>query len=211
MRNLGLKPALRDGLEQLGVAAGEEALDALVDYVGEIATWNRAYNLTAVREPAEMVTRHLLDSASVLRWVRGPEVLDVGSGAGLPGVPLAILDPALAVTLLDSNGKKARFLRHVKRRLDLANVAVEQARIEAFAGDAFATIVSRAFAEPATFLTGVRHLAGPETRIVAMQGRRAERPEVDGFRLLDTIDLAVPGLDAQRHILIYGTCPESSQ
>jgi 16S rRNA (guanine527-N7)-methyltransferase len=211
LRNLGLKPALREGLATLDIETGEVVLDQLIDYVGEIATWNRAYNLTAVREPDQMVTRHLLDSASVLPWIAGPAVLDVGSGAGLPGIPLAVLDPSLVLTLLDSNGKKARFLRHVRRRLDIANVEIEQARIEDFDGGPWDTIVSRAFAEPARFLASVKHLAGAKTRIVAMQGRMAEQPEVPGFRHLDTIKVEVPGLDAERHILVYGKCPESSR
>lgn len=209
----GAETILREGLTELGIEAHEAAIGQLIAYVDELAAWNRAYNLTAVRNPGAMVVRHLLDSASIAPWIQGASVLDVGSGAGLPGIPLAVLQVGRGFTLLDSNGKKTRFLRHVKRHLGLDNVLIEGERIETFHGGPFDTVMARAFAEPATFLAAVRDVTAPGGRVLAMQGRRGSAPpaSVPGFRLDAGVDLTVPGLDAERHVLIYSRWPESSQ
>jgi 16S rRNA (guanine527-N7)-methyltransferase len=143
----------------------------LLKYLGELVLWNKTYNLTSVRAPVEMVTRHLLDSLSVLPHVAGRTV-DVGSGAGLPGIPLALANPALHVTLLDSGGKKARFLRHAQRTLPIANVEVVEARAEAFTPPArFDTVVTRAFGSLREFLEQSAALGADRGRGVAMEGK----------------------------------------
>ena len=177
----------------------------LLRYLGELVLWNKAYNLTAVRDPVEMVTRHLLDSLAILPHVEGRAV-DVGSGAGLPGIPLAIANPALHVTLLDSNGKKARFLRHAQRTLPLGNVEVVEARAEAFAPpQRFDTVVSRAFSALGDFLEATAALGGDGARWLAMKGK-LDRKELavvpPGFRVGQEIQLHVPGLDEERHLII---------
>jgi 16S rRNA (guanine527-N7)-methyltransferase len=164
---------LATGLRALGLDLDEAQQDCLLRYLALLVKWNRAYNLTAVRDPAEMVSRQLLDSLSILPWVRGPRVLDVGSGAGLPGIPLAIARPGWALTLLDSNGKKTRFLTQVCLELGLANVVVVQARAEQYRPAdqrGFDTVTARAFASLAQLLALTRHLLAPGGRWVAMKG-----------------------------------------
>jgi 16S rRNA (guanine527-N7)-methyltransferase len=184
----------------------------LLKYLGELVLWNKAYNLTAVREPAEMVTRHLLDSLAVLPHAgaahgRGPvRVIDIGTGAGLPGIPLALANPSLHVTLLDSNGKKARFLRHAQRTLAIPNVDVAEARAEAFRPAApYDCVVSRAFASLREFLEMTAHLGADRGRWLAMKGK-LDRPELAdlpaGFRVEQALPLQVPGLDEQRHLIL---------
>ena len=176
----------------------------LLRYLGELVLWNKAYNLTSVREPAEMVTRHLLDSLAVLPYARG-RVLDVGSGAGLPGIPLALANAALAVTVLDSNGKKARFLRHAARQIPVL-VEVVEARAEAYSPvQRFDTVVSRAFASFREFLETTEPLGADDGRWLAMKGKldRQELADVPpGFRVEQEIQLKVPGLDEERHLII---------
>lgn len=182
----------------------------LLKYLGELVAWNKAYNLTAVREPAEMVTRHLLDSLVVLRWVEG-RVLDVGSGAGLPGIPLAMANSALNVTLLDSNGKKTRFLRHVQRALALTNVEIAEARAEAFEPPArYDTVLSRAFGSLHEFLKATARLGALHGRWLAMKGKldAAEAKELPpGFEIVDTARLHVPGLAEERHLIVVSRLP----
>lgn len=177
----------------------------LLKYLGELVIWNKAYNLTSVREPAEMVTRHLLDSLAVQPHVSG-RVVDVGAGAGLPGIPLAIVNPALQVTLLDSNGKKTRFLRHAQRQLALTNVEVVEARAEAFErAPGFDVVISRAFASLGEFLKLTARLGGDRGRWLAMKGKLDAKELADvppGFRVEQEIQLNVPGLDEARHLII---------
>lgn len=177
----------------------------LLRYLGELVQWNKAYNLTAVRDPAEMVTRHLLDSLAVLPHVSG-RVLDVGTGAGLPGIPLALANPELHLGLLDSNGKKTRFLRHASRALALNNVEVIEARAEKHvAAQPYDCIVSRAYASTADFLKTTSTLAASDGRWIAMKGKLdpkelAEIPPA--YVLAETVRLKVPGLDEERHLLV---------
>ncbi len=177
----------------------------LLKYLGELVLWNKTYNLTSAREPAEMVTRHLLDSLTLLPHVSG-RVIDIGSGAGLPGIPLALATSALHVTLLDSGGKKARFLRHVQRAMSLTNVEVVEARAETFApAERFDCIVTRAFGSLREFLDTTAHLGADRGRWLAMKGKldRKELADVPaGFRVEQEIQLHVPGLDEQRHLII---------
>ena len=197
----------------------------LLKYLGELVLWNKAYNLTAVRQPVEMVTRHLLDSLVVLPYVGAASfdtpasraaqdrhgrdssrIIDIGSGAGLPGIPLAIANPKLHVTLLDSGGKKTRFLRHAQRTLPLANVDVVEARAEAYAPAApFDAVVSRAFSSLGDFLQATSKLGAQDGRWLAMKGKldRKELADVPpGFRVEQEIQLQVPGLDEERHLIL---------
>lgn len=157
-------------------AADERARALLVRYVLLLARWNQAYNLTAVREPLQMVPRHLLDSLAVLPWVERGPVLDLGTGAGLPGIPLAIACPQLAFTLLDSNGKKTRFVRQAMLELGLENVEVIQMRLEAYRPERkFATIVARALASLPSLCSSAQRLATTDGRLLALKGRLASQ------------------------------------
>jgi 16S rRNA (guanine527-N7)-methyltransferase len=195
----------------LGLPGEGETATRLLAYLDLLARWNRSYNLTAVRDPLEMVTRHLLDALAVLPWVGNGRLLDVGAGAGLPGIPLAIARETLEVTLVDSAGKKVRFMRHVKRALGLENIEPLHARVEALpAGEAFDSVISRAFTSLAEFAASVRHLAVPGTRLLAMKGRRpeAEIGQLPDWLSLDAVEaLRVPGLHEQRHLVIMSAKP----
>jgi 16S rRNA (guanine527-N7)-methyltransferase len=198
-----LREQLERGLHALRLELPAGARASLLDYLDLIVRWNKAYNLTAVRDPAGMVTRHLLDSLAVLPFVRGQTLADLGSGAGLPGIPLAIARPGLKVTLVDSNGKKARFLREAARALPLPNVKVEQVRVEELQGR-FDCITARAFASLADMLARGGHALAPEGVWLAMKGQieSAELAQVPaGFKVEAVHALDVPGLDAQRHLV----------
>ncbi len=200
-----LASQLSRGTAELGlpVSAGQQA--QLLGYLALLCKWNRAYNLTAVRDPAEMVTRHLLDSLALVPRLTGTRCMDVGTGAGLPGIPLAIMFPEREFHLLDSNGKKTRFLFQVKTALALSNVTVHHARVEAFAPDrGFDVVLSRAFASLADMVAGARHLLQPEGVFLAMKGARPDG-EIAALagkcRVLGIYPLRVPGLDEQRHLV----------
>lgn len=199
-----LKADLTAGLSQLGVA-DDGLSDRLLAYLELLVKWNRAFNLSAVREPEEMVSRHLLDSLAILPWITGRRLLDVGSGAGLPGIPLALARPELPVVLLDSNGKKARFLRQVRLELKLPNVEVIDARVEAYSPpEPFDMITSRAFSQLKDFLLLTKPLLAPDGRWLAMKGRldKNELAELaqEHVKLL-VHGLTVPGLEAERHLI----------
>jgi len=203
--------ALESGLAQMPGAtldAGQRA--KLLDFLDLLQRWNQTYNLTAIRDPVEMVRRHLLDSLAVLPWVSGSRLLDAGTGAGLPGVPLAIAREDLGVVLLDSAGKKIRFLNHVVRELQLTNASPVQSRLEVYGPDhAFDSIISRAFTRLAAFATAARHLARG-ARLLAMKGRypAAELEELPGWVQLHSVEkLAVPGLQEDRHLVIMSVIP----
>ena len=180
-----------------------EAQGKLLAHVDLLAKWNRTYNLTAVRDPEDMVSRHLLDSLAVLPFVHGGTLADLGSGAGLPGIPLAIARPDIAVTLVESNGKKARFLREAIRSLPLANVTVAQARVQDTAG-AVDTITARAFASLPDMLAWGGHLLAPDGRWLALKGH-ADPAELDamphGFRVVAVHALEVPGTHGERCVV----------
>jgi 16S rRNA (guanine527-N7)-methyltransferase len=202
---------LRRGLLALGVASSDDQVARLERYLALLEKWNRVYNLTAIREPERMVTHHLLDSLAILPHVRGPKVLDVGSGAGLPGIPLAIAAPGLAVTLLDSNYKKVAFLQQAVAELHLANVTVVAERVESWPTDArFETIVSRAFADLGEFAAAAARLLAPGGTIAAMKGVHPH-DEIErlpaGFRVREVLKLDVPLLDAERHLVLVEPAP----
>jgi 16S rRNA (guanine527-N7)-methyltransferase len=200
--------------EELAAGLGEmfpgpvdaERVHLLAAYLQLLQRWNGTYNLTAIRDPRLMVVRHVLDSLSVLPWIGAGPLLDAGTGAGLPGVPLAIMQPQLEVILLDSAGKKIRFLNHVVRELGLAGVRPVQARLESWSEDPPPpTIISRAFSSIGSFARSARHLAVAGTRLLAMKGKRpdAELEDLpDGWRIDSIRPLEVPGLQEERHLVI---------
>lgn len=180
-------------------------VDAFLDLLQK---WNKAYNLTAVRDRDQMVSRHAWDSLSTRPFIHGKSLLDVGSGAGLPGLVLAIVDPALEVTVLDSNGKKVRFCEHAIAALGLTNAKAVQERVESYRpGATFDTVVSRAFATVAEFVEQAGHLCAEGGVMLAMKGANpaaelAELPE--DWQALAVHRVTVPGLDAERHIVVLG-------
>jgi len=197
---------LERGLAALGLKLRAEELAKFERYLDLLEKWNRVYNLTAIRGRERMVTHHLLDSAAILPYVKGPRVLDVGSGAGFPGIPLAIANAELQVTLLDANHKKTAFLRQAVAELGLANATVESERVESWRTSArFETIVSRAFSELGEFVAATRRLLAPGGIIAAMKGVYP-REEIErlpgGVQVVNVVKLAVPGLDAERHLVI---------
>jgi len=199
-----LHTRLHAGLAEMGQTAPASALESLLDYVELLLRWNAVYNLTAVREPAEMLTRHLLDSLAVAPFVRGDTLADLGSGAGLPGIPLAIVEVQRQCVLVDSNGKKTRFLREAVRALKLSNVRVEQARVEAARGS-YDCITARAFATLHDMLKWGGHLLAPAGIWLALKGQLNADDVTDlpaGFELAEVKALRVPGLDAARHVII---------
>jgi 16S rRNA (guanine527-N7)-methyltransferase len=183
----------------------EQRQRGLVDYLVLLNKWNRTYNLTAVRDPQQMVSRQLLDSLSILPWMHGPSVIDVGCGAGLPGLPLALAMPDCRFTLLDSNGKKTRFVQQAATQLRLSNVEVVQARVEAYRKDGgFNTITSRAFADLHQMLELTAHLRAENGQWAAM---KAGLEELDVRRLppgcsARTVELQVPGETGRRHLVL---------
>ncbi len=197
---------LAQGLQTMGLEAGAQQQQQMLDYLTLLQKWNRTFNLTAIRDPEAMVSRQLLDSLSIHSLLRGNRVLDVGSGAGLPGIPLAIMNPARAFTLLDSNSKKTRFLNQSRLELGLDNVQVEQARVEACRPEQlFDTITSRAFASLPDMLRLTRHLLAPGGCWLAMKGvvPEDELSALDGFQH-EIHPFAVPGEAGERHgIVLY--------
>jgi 16S rRNA (guanine527-N7)-methyltransferase len=199
-----LRQRLRAGLSVLSVDLHSAVVERLLDYLDLLHRWNATYNLSAIRDPAEMVTRHLLDSIAVVPYVRGATLADLGTGAGLPGIPLALVAPERAVTLVDSNGKKTRFLRAAVRELGLANVRVVEGRVEAATGR-FDCVTARAFASLADMLGWGGHLLAPGGRWLALKGRFPQDELASlppGFAVQAVEPLAVPGLDAERHVVI---------
>lgn len=200
---------LARGIQTLGLDIDAATQQRLLDYLALLAKWNKAYNLTAVRDVDEMVSRHLLDSLSIVppfETAGGDRWLDVGSGGGMPGIPLAILFPGKSLTLLDSNGKKTRFLTQVKLELKLDNLQVIHSRVEAFQPELpFNGIVSRAFSSLEDFTNWTRHLGDTQTNWLAMKGVHPsdELAALPGdFRVEAERALAVPGCQGQRHLLI---------
>ena len=202
-----LRPELESGLHQLGL---DPALATpLLAYLALLARWNATYNLTAIRDPREMLSKHLLDSLAMQPFVRDIGTLaDLGTGPGLPGIPLAIARPGLRVSLVESNGKKARFMREALRTLRLANAEVQERRIEAAGpAGAFDAITARALATLPEILALGAHLLKPDGVLLAMKGVYPE-DEIAAlpapWRVLEAHRLHVPGLAAERHLLVVG-------
>jgi 16S rRNA (guanine527-N7)-methyltransferase len=197
---------LAEGLSQLNLDLPAATQEKLLAYLALLHKWNKVYNLTAVRGEAQMLTHHLLDSLAVVPHVREAKaILDVGSGAGLPGIPLALALPEVQVTLLDSNHKKTTFLRQVKMQLGLANVTVVCERVEKYQSKQILRVVlSRAFAELKEFAALAGHLVSPGGQLIAMKGAdpTGEIGKLNkGFVTTGVTKLDVPGLDAERHLV----------
>lgn len=202
------------------LAAGAAALGAALDatqlaqferLTAELIRWNKAYNLTAITAPEEILTHHLLDSLAAHTQLAGTTVADVGTGAGFPGLPLAIVNPTRRFNLIDAVDKKLRFIDHAARELGLTNVSTRHGRIEQFAPEAFDTVIARAFAPLPRLVQWVAPLVGPATRVIAMKGRwppAAGDAESDGgplpagWRIEAVHPVAVPGLAEARHLVL---------
>jgi len=191
---------------RLGLELAPAAAMRLLRLIDELERWSKAYNLTALRRREDMLTHHLLDSLAIHADLKGPSVADVGTGAGFPGLPLAVVRPQLEFTLVDSSNKKIRFVAHAARALGLENVTPVHARVESLkAARPYATVVARAFAALPELLAKVSPLCGEGTRVLAMKGRlpRAELAAIGPpWTLIEARSLHVPGLDAARHLIV---------
>ncbi len=199
-----LERRLQEGAAALSVPLTDSVTRQLMTYLSVLIRWNRSFNLTAIRDPARMVTEHLLDALSVAKFVTGQRVIDVGTGAGLPGLVLAVLDPERTTALLDANGKKTRFLREAVRQLGLANVTIHEGRCEDYRPDArFDTVVCRAFAPLPRLVDVAAHLRADDGVLVAQKGLYpTDEVEALGDRWHVTrAEIHVPGLAKTRHVL----------
>lgn len=203
---------LRHGVAELGQTLPDGAEQKLLSFLELLRHWNRTINLTAVREIDDMVAAHLLDSLAIRPWLAGERILDVGSGAGLPGIPLAIAEPHRSFVLLDSAAKRCRFLTQAVVELGLANVRVENRRVEDYLvssdeGPSFSTITTRAFSSLDKFVAAAGNLLADRGSLLAMKGKMPQ-DELDelpnGWRLKHAEKLVIPGLAAERHLLILG-------
>jgi len=200
---------LEEGIDSLGLEECQGSEELLMEYVTELMNWNRVYNLTSVRKPADIITRHILDSLSVIPYLQGDRILDIGTGAGLPGIPLAIACPDREFVLMDSSSKKLRFVQQTLGILELDNVALENARVEDYKPDQlFDTIICRAFSDLHDFHQHAARLCGENGTLLAMKGvypmTEIECME-DKAVISDVITLKVPGLDADRHLVTMHT------
>ena len=203
---MNLEEQLVSGLAQLGLPLDAVVQRRLLDYVALLQKWNRVYNLTAVRDPQKMLVQHLLDSLAVLPQIHGRRIIDVGTGPGLPGIPLALADPALDVTLLDSNHKKTTFLRQACLELGLTNATVVCEQVEAWRPEEkYDVVISRAFSDLAEFADLTLHLCGNDGVMLAMKGvyPYEELTRLPARVALQSVEpLMVPGLDAERHLIL---------
>ena len=203
---------LAGGLQQMGLNIPQATQTRLLDYLALIHKWNKVHNLTAVRDPAEMVILHLLDSLAVLPHIHAKRLLDVGSGAGLPGIPLALCLPQMQVTVLDSSHKKTSFMRQVKAELGIGNLEVVCARVEQYQPAAlYDVVISRAFSDLDQFTSLTRHLCEPDGQWLAMKGvhpyDELAQISMQPSRILP---LHVAGLEAQRHLVFLPFNPETT-
>ena len=207
MIKVDLKTLLSNGLRQLNLAQplDEQQQSTLIEYVNLLDKWNKTYNLTAVRKPEQMVMRHIIDSLSICPYLRGKHILDVGTGAGLPGIPLATVFPEHQFTLLDSNNKKTRFVTQAVSELELSNVDVVQSRVENFqTPELFDTITTRAYSTIGDMVKQTSHLLAADGTFLAMKGTNPIA-EMDGlpsnYKVEENHIIKVPGLDEERHLL----------
>ncbi|MBS3965034.1 MAG: 16S rRNA (guanine(527)-N(7))-methyltransferase RsmG [Methylomonas sp.] len=193
---------LTTGLSELSLPLSESQIDALLQFVQLLAKWNKAYNLTAVREPLAMVNLHILDSLAVLPHLKPSRIADIGTGAGLPGIPLAICRPDCRFTLVDANAKKTRFVQQAVLELKLGNVEVVHARVEQLpAGEGFDSILTRAFASLPSMVDSTRHLLADNGVLLAMKGQTPHDELAAMAADYQLIPLTVPGVDAERCLI----------
>lgn len=201
-----LRQRLAAGAHDLGIALTDQQADALMALMAELADWGSRFNLTAIRHPDDMLTKHVLDALAIQSYMHGHNVADVGTGAGFPGLPLAIVDPERRFTLIEATTKKARFVEHVVARLGLANVSVVNARAELYCppGAGFDTVMSRALGELSEFVRLAGHLCAAGGKLLAMKGK-SPQTEIDrlprDWRVAALRRLQVPGLEAERHLV----------
>lgn len=201
-----LATVLADGAQELGIALDGARIEQFIALGALLLDWNTRINLTAIREPLEVARKHVLDSLAVLPHLRGERVADVGSGAGFPGLALALADPGRQYTLIEATTKKARFIEHAVAELRIGNVAVVNSRAELWRPpEPFAAVLSRALGSLAQFVRVAGHLATPSGRLYAMKGRYPQ-DEIAGlpsaWRVAATHCLTVPGLEAERHLIV---------
>jgi len=205
-----LADILEAGMQNMGVDYTSLQRDQLLAYLKLLISWNKAYNLTAIRDPAQMIALHLLDSLTVLPHVTGEHLIDVGTGAGLPGIPLAIMYPDKQFTLLDSNGKKTRFLFQVRCHLGLTNVVEIQSRVEQHQPrKCYDAVLSRAFTSIADMVDKCHHLLAAQGVFLAMKGKfpQSELSEVaKDYKVETSHTLQVPGVEGERHLIVIGRC-----
>jgi 16S rRNA (guanine527-N7)-methyltransferase len=199
------KQLLTDGCDFLNIKINESQIDQLLKYSVLLGRWSQAYNLTAIKDPFDVIRLHLLDSLAINKFLEGDNFIDVGTGAGLPGIPLAIINPNRKFTLLDSNGKKTRFLFQAKLDLGLANINEINKRVENFfPQEKFDCVITRAFSSLTDMITNCHHLLGLEGYFLAMKGRidQSELSEVTkNYKVVDRSSINVPGVDGCRNIL----------
>ena len=199
-----IRDQLVSGLQALSLSATPEQTQQLLDFISLIAKWNKAYNLTAIRRPEEMVGLHILDSLAIAPYVSGKRIIDIGTGAGLPGIPLAIILPDKQFVLLDCNAKKTRFVQQALLELKLENVEVRHQRVEDYQPDSlFDTVITRAFANLADIVRLTAHLSALNGVLLAMKGQNPELElaEVTTDAQTTIIPITVPGVDAQRCLI----------
>ncbi|MEQ1546316.1 16S rRNA (guanine(527)-N(7))-methyltransferase RsmG [Methyloglobulus sp.] len=193
---------LVDGIAALNLSVDEQKVDQLLGFVKLIEKWNKAYNLTAIKDKPNMIRLHLLDSLTVIPYLEGNRIIDIGTGAGLPGIPLAICLPQLAFTLLDSNAKKTRFVQQVVLELKLTNVQIRHSRVEDFQPEQpFSTLLTRAFAELSDMVESSRHLLSENGVLLAMKGRCAESELAQVTAKKTVIPIQIPGVGAERNLV----------
>lgn len=200
-----LEKTLMDGARELGIALEPLQNAALLRLIAELGNWNKRFNLTAITDPRDGIRKHLLDSLSLQPWLHGTRIADVGTGAGFPGLPLAVINPRRQFALIEATGKKVRFVQHAAETLGLANVEVIPARAEAWRAPApFDCVIARALGKLADFVRVAGHLCARDGRLLAMKGRRPEAEMThlpDGWRAVAVHEIRVPGLAAERCVV----------
>lgn len=204
-----MKQHLEKLIEQAGMNVSVEQQAQLIGYVERLHKWNKAFNLTSIRLPQEMLVKHIMDSIVVSQYLDGNNYIDVGTGPGLPGIPLAIINPEKSFTLLDSLGKRIRFIRQVIHELKITNVIAVQSRVEEYQPEhGFDGVLSRAFASMSDMVNGCQHLPNERGVFLALKGQ-IDKTEIDelptGYSVTSIKPLIVPGLDGQRHLVILET------
>ena len=203
-----IRHIITEGLSKLNLVFAPYQIEQLENYLLLLRKWNQAFNLVARTNSQELATRHILDSLSISKHLEGEHILDLGSGAGLPGIPLAIFNPDTRFTLLDSNGKKTRFLSHVKTDVGIQNIVIENSRAENYqCKDQIDMVVCRAFSSLSDIVKKAQHLFSHGCKILAMKGRFPS-DEIShlppGFKVVNSVKLEVPGTNSERHLVEIG-------